>query len=102
MPHFCGGRRAGKGMVKKMENSNLVVVKKKNTVWTVIKILLAVGAVCLVAAKIYQKFFKNKKASAEEIKAEDETPEIAEAEAVEDDAFEVPAEAVIANAEDME
>lgn len=89
-------------------DSNVVVVKKKNTVWKVIGILLAVGAVCVVAAKVYQKFFKNKKAQAIEANAEEETPELEdccceeEAPAAEEEAFEVSAEAVIANAEDME
>lgn len=87
-----------------MENSNVVVVKKKSTFWTVVKILLAVGAICLVAAKIYQKFFKNKKAAVCEIEDDEDLPEIDTAEETDTDeeAFEVPADAVIANAEDME
>ncbi len=89
-----------------MENSNLLVVKKKSAFWRVVKLLLVVGAVCLVAAKIYQKFFKKKACAceldteedavaldaAEEVAQEEETAEV----------LEVPAEAVIANAEDME
>ena len=89
-------------------DSNVVVVKKKNKVWKIITILLAVGAICVVAAKIYQKFFKNKKVEAIEADAEDETLEIegcdeaAACEEEEAEALEVPAEAVIANVEDME
>ena len=84
-----------------MENSNLVVVKKKNTFWKILGIILAVGALCLIAAKVYQKFFKKK---CEECEAPDEEdlPELDVAEEDEAEAFEAPAEAVIANAEDME
>ncbi len=76
--------------------------EKKVNVWTIVKIVLIVGAVCLVAARIY-KFFSKKKACKCEL-AEAETPEAldaAEEEAAEEETFEVPAEAVIANAEDM-
>ena len=89
-----------------MENQNIVVVKKKSTFWTVVKILLVVGAVCLVAAKIYQKFFKKKNVEVLDEADEAEVPEIAEINAVadtaEEESFEVSAESVIANAEDME
>ena len=36
-----------------MEKQDVVVVEKKSTFWTVIKILLIVAVVCFVAAKIY-------------------------------------------------
>ena len=90
-----------------MENQNIVVVKKKNTFWTVVKILLIVGAVCLVAAKIYQKFFKKKTVEvledADDLAALDAADEVPTENVVEaEETFEVPAEAVIANAEDME
>ena len=89
-----------------MENENIIIVKKKNTIWTVIAVLLALGAVCIVALKLYQKFFKKKKtadiddaeALAELNIADDAGEEIFEAEEI---PFEVSAEAVIANAEDM-
>ena len=85
-----------------MENSNLVVVKKKNTVWKVIGVLLAVAALCVVAAKVYQKFFKKKKTDAvADLAAAEELPEV-EAPEAEEEAVEVCADAVIANAEDME
>ena len=89
------------GSEEEMENSNIVVVKKKHTVWKIIGIILAVGALCLVAARVYQKFFKKKCCKAEELDAEDELAAVEPAEEA-DETFEVPAEAVIANAEDME
>jgi len=88
-----------------MANENIVVVKKKNKIWTVIAIILAIGTVAVVAAKIYQKFFQKKKCAAcdEAVEAEAEVDAIeAEPEAVEEEAFEVAADAVIANAEEME
>lgn len=87
-----------------MENSNIVVTKKKSAFWTVVGILVAVAAVCLVAAKVYQKFFKKKQEALAEPDAEN-APMLDVAEDVAEEAeelFEVPAEAVIANAEDME
>ncbi len=88
-----------------MENENIVVVKKKSTFWTVVKVLLVVAAVSFVAYKIYQKFFKNKKAEAladtEEPAQLDAACEACEDVAEEEVAFEVPAESVIANAENM-
>ncbi len=76
--------------------------KKSGIVWRVIGIVLAVAGLCLVAAKVYQKFIKKKKealAEAEEILE----IEGAEEEAAEEtETFEAPAEAVIANAADME
>lgn len=88
-------------------DSNVVVVKKKHTFWKVVGVLLAIGAICVVAAKVYQKFFKNKKVDELEADVEEDLPEIEgcceeEAPAAEETTFEVSAEAVIANAEDME
>ena len=90
-----------------MENQNIVVVKKKSTFWTVVKILLVVGAVCLVAAKLYQKFFKKKTVEvledADDLAALDAADEVPTENVVEaEETFEVPADAVIANVEDME
>ena len=91
-----------------MEKSNVVVTKKKSTFWTVVGILLAVAAVCVVAAKVYRKFFKKKQTEelapeADEAVLLDEPNEADDAAADADcDALEVPADAVIANAEDME
>lgn len=88
-------------------DSNVVVVKKKHTFLKVVGVLLAVGAACVVAAKLYQKFFKKKQVEAIEAEAEEELPEledccVEEAPVVEEETFEASAEAVIANAEDME
>ncbi len=87
-------------------DSNVVVVKKKHTFLKVVGVLLAVGAACVVAAKLYQKFAK-KKAEALPADTEEEALEIEgcceeEAPTAEEEPFEVSAEAVIANAEDME
>ena len=77
-------------------NENYVVVKKKNTVWKVLGILLAVAALCVAAVALYKKFFKKK---------QKELDEVAELELLDDvcdeDAFEASAEAVIVNAEEM-
>jgi hypothetical protein len=87
-----------------MENQNIVYVKKESGFWKFVKIALAVAAICFVAAKIYQKFFKKKTVEAiEEADAPEALPEAEEnVEVAEAEEFEVPAEAVIANAEDME
>ncbi len=82
-----------------MENQEIVVVKKKHTVLKVIGIVLAVAAVCVVAYKVYQKFFKKKNEELEEGEELDALNATAEDEAA---CLEVTAEAVIANAEDME
>ena len=87
-----------------MENQNIVYVKNESGFWKFVKIALAVAAICFVAAKIYQKFFKKKTVEAvAEADDLDELPEVMEeADVAEEEAFEVPAEAVIANAEDRE
>lgn len=97
------------GEENRMENE--IVVKKSCRWATVLKIVLAVAAVAAVAAIVYTKFFKKKK-KAEELEAaaevaEAELPaaeEVAEeAEVVAEEApFEVAADAVIDNAENME
>ena len=83
-----------------MEN-DVVVVKKSNRVWKIIGILLAIASVCAVAVVVYNKFFRKKKealAEAEELEVLEGTEESAAAE----EAFEVNAEAVIANVEAAE
>ena len=88
-----------------MENKGSSVGK---TILKILGILLAIGAVCFVAVKIYQKFFKKEEnvleGSADEVDAlaEGSAEEAAEEAAVEEDSFEVPAAAVIANADQME
>ena len=77
-----------------------VFMEKKNTFWKILTAILAIGAVCAAAAVVYHKFFRKKKeelAEAEEIPALD-----GEESAAEEETFEVPADAVIANVEDME
>ncbi len=76
-----------------MKNDNIVVVEKKNTVWKVLGILLAIAALCAAAVVIYQKFFKKKQT------------DICEADALEEMAdeelFSADADAVIDDAEEM-
>jgi hypothetical protein len=85
-----------------MENEG---AKRGNTILKILGILLAIGAVCFIAVKVYRKFFP-KQQPVLEGEAEG-TDAIADAPAVEEavaeaNTFEVPAEAVIANAEQME
>lgn len=88
-----------------MENRGTGTGKK---ILKILGILLAIGAVCFIAVKIYRKFFKKEEpaleAAADEVDAiaEESTPEAAEEVAAEEDSFEVPAAAVIANADQME
>ena len=86
-----------------MENE--IVVKKGSRFVKFLKIALAIAAVAFVAVKIYQKFFQKKEealeAAEEEAVAELPTAEVAEAPA-EEAPFEVSADAVIDNAENME
>lgn len=76
---------------------------KKNVVWKVLAALAAVTALCVIGVKLYRKFAKKKEEAldeAEEVAALPET-EGAALEA-EEEIFEAPADAVIANADDME
>ena len=82
----------------------------KNKAWTVVKILLAVAAIGVAAYAIYRKFFQ-KKVEAELESADPcdttaldvaEEPDTEIGETVTENALEVPAESVIANAEAME
>ncbi len=85
-----------------MENE-VVVVKKGNTFLKVLGILLAIGAICFAAVKVYNKFFRKKTDALEADEADDEVAlEDATEEEAAEEVFEVPAEAVIANAEQME
>ena len=73
----------------------------------ILGILLAIGAVCFVAVKLYKKFFPKQQpvleGEADDVDAIAEADaSLAEAAAVEAETFEVPAEAVIANADQME
>lgn len=85
-----------------MENEGAKIGRK---ILKIVGILLAIGAVCVVAVKIYNKFFR-KEQPALEGDAEG-ADAIADESAVEDAAadvetFEVPASAVIANADQMD
>ena len=88
-----------------MENQG---AKTGKTILKIIGILLAIGAVCFIAVKLYKKFFKKEEpvleGEANEVDAiaEGTDAEVAEEVATEEDSFEVPAVAVIANADQME
>lgn len=85
-----------------MENEG---AKRGNTILKILGILLAIGAVCFIAVKVYRKFFPKQQpvleGEAEGTDAIADAPAVEEA-VVEANTFEVPAEAVIANAEQME
>jgi len=86
-----------------MENTgNIIVVKKHSKLMKALKILLAVAAIAFVAAKIYQKFFQKKKLVAAET---DDTPAVTGGETEEEqpagEAFEVSADDVITNADEL-
>lgn len=87
-----------------MENEG---AKRGRTILKILGILLAIGAVCFVVVKIYRKFFPKQQpvleGEADDLNAiADADASLAEAAAAEPEAFEVPAEAVIANADQME
>lgn len=87
-----------------MENEG---AKRGRTFLKILGILLAIGAVCFVAVKLYKKFFPKQQpvleGEADDVDAIAEADaSLAEAAAVEAETFEVPAEAVIANADQME
>ena len=82
--------------------------KTGKTILKILGILLAIGAVCFIAVKLYRKFFKKDEpvleGAADEVDAigEGEAEAVAEEVATEEESFEVPAAAVIANADQME
>ena len=89
-----------------MENQG---AKTGKTILKILGILLAIGAVCFIAVKLYKKFFKKEEpvleGAADEVDAIGEgaaEEAVAEEVATEEDSFEVPAAAVIANADQME
>lgn len=87
-----------------MENE--IVVKKSSGFVKFLKIALLIAAAAFVAVKVYNKFFKKKKAEVieeAEVEAVDALPEAEEAPAEAEEApFEVAADAVIDNAENMD
>lgn len=77
---------------------------KMSVVWKILAAVAAIAALCVVGVKLYQKFAKKKQEEAvDEAEGLDMLDE-AEADdvATAEEALEVPAEAVIANADDME
>lgn len=74
-------------------------MEKKNGFWKFLKVILAIGAICLAAVKIYEKFFKK----AEDADADtDDAPVADEEESAPASGVEVSAKSVIADAELME
>ena len=86
-----------------MENEG---AKRFKTFLKIVGVLLAIGAVCFVAVKLYRKYFKKEEpvleAAADDVDAIAEESAKVEEAVVAEDSFEVPAEAVIANADQME
>lgn len=84
-----------------MENEG---ARRFRTFLKILGIVLAVGAVCFIAVKVYRKFFPKQQPlledDADDLDAIAEAP--AKEAAVKAEAFEVPAEAVLANADQME
>lgn len=83
---------------------NTVYVKQPSTVWKVIKILLIISAIGFVAWIVYKKFFQKKKTDllddADDLDELDIDMSDLDVD-FDEDAFEVSAGDVIANAEDM-
>ncbi len=85
-----------------MEDHEVVVVKKKWSVGKIIAVVLALAALCVLAAKLYQKFSRKKK---DDLLEDDEVLDddaLCEDMTEEAEVLEVPADAVIANIADME
>lgn len=86
-----------------MENES---ARRGKTFLKIIGILLAIGAVCFVVAKLYKKYFKKDEAlletEADDLDAIADESAAAEEAVAEEESFEAPAEAVIANADQME
>ena len=93
MPHYGG---------MKMENQN---AKRGSKILKILGILLAIGAICYICVKVYRKFFPKAQPVLEGEATDADAiadASVTEAAAAEVETFEVPAEAVIANAEQME
>ena len=84
-----------------MENQN---AKRGSKILKILGILLAIGAICYICVKVYRKFFPKEQPALEGEATDLEAVEapVEEAAAPEAETFEVPAEAVIANADQME
>ena len=85
-----------------MENQGAKIGSK---ILKIIGILLAIGAVCLIVVKIYNKFFRKEQpvveGDADGVDALEGDSSAADV-AAEAETFEVPAAAVIVNADQME
>ncbi len=87
-----------------MENEG---ARRGRTFLKIMGVLLAIGAVCFVVVKIYRKFFPKQQpvleGDAEDLDViEAADAPVAKAEPAKAETFEVPAGAVIANADQME
>ena len=89
-----------------MDQNVVYVEKKKSGFWGFVKVALVVAAAAYVAVKVYNKYFKKI-----EVEIDDEAALDAELESLEldltvedaeEEAFEASAEAVIANAEELD
>lgn len=86
---------------------NQVVVKKGSRFGKFLKVVLILAAIAFVAVKVYNKFFKKQNVEALDAEADEAEAELTAAEEeavaeVEEAPFEVSADAVIDNAENME
>ena len=88
-----------------MDQNVVYVEKKKSGFWGFVKVALVVAAAAYVAVKVYNKYFKKIEVEIDDEEALDADLESLEldlsVESVEEDTFEASAEAVIANAEEM-
>ena len=89
-----------------MDQNVVYVEKKKSGFWGFVKVALVVAAAAYVAVKVYNKYFKKIEVEIDDeeaLEADLESLEIdLSVESVEEDTFEASAEAVIANAEEMD
>ena len=89
-----------------MDQNVVYVEKKKSGFWGFVKVALVVAAAAYVAVKVYNKYFKKIEVEIDDEEALDADLESLEidlsVESVEEDTFEASAEAVIANAEEMD
>lgn len=78
------------------ENNKIVVVKKKNPIWLIISVVLALAAAGAVAYAVYHKLSRKKKAkqnSADPLISEAEAPQ----ECIPSETVEIPADSVISD-----
>ena len=89
-----------------MDQNVVYVEKKKSGFWGFVKVALVVAAAAYVAVKVYNKYFNKIEVEIDDEEALDADLESLEidlsVESVEEDTFEASAEAVIANAEEMD